>query len=350
MIAWLAIALPIIADNVLGYGLDQSGIGEKIREKFRTDPVKEAFKHVLQSTFTRLEQSYPVLAQEDPFRASFEDQRCGRILTQLLLRRGTLNSNELAALWASVKYPKESEEYTKSLNTFGPLAHDFLTLLDDALANETALQALYDSKDLDIAATGITNIDKNVEKLLHSLTDEKDLLQIRRDYLHWLIERNMYLDLRGIPQTQRQVQVKLEEVYIALKAQRDETLSTSERSLLERELQELEQHTLFTRTEDIDDQRDLIAHRFKKHGGKMPISERAKGEIRDLSTVVAQHDRVLILGDPGCGKTTLLRYLALKHAQATQNNVTEASSELGKARFPICCVSPTMPNMARTNR
>ena len=335
MIAWLAVALPIIADNVLGYGLDQSGMGEKIREKFRADPVKEAFKHALQHTFTRLEQSYPVLAQESLFRASFEDARCGRVLTQLLLRRDTPDPNELAGLWASVKYPKTSQEYTKSLNTFGPLAHDFLTLLDNALANETTLQALYDSKDLDITATNTTNIDKNVEKILHTLSDEKDLPQIRHDYLHWLLGRNMYLDLRGVPQTQRQVQVKLEEVYIALQAQRDEILSTSERSLLEKELQELEQHALLSRTEDIDDQRDLIAHRFKKHGGKPPISERARGEIRDLSTVVAQHDRVLILGDPGCGKTTLLRYLALKHAQATQNNLREASSELGKARFPI---------------
>ena len=117
MLAWLAVALPIIADNVLGYGLDQSGIGEKIREKFRRDPEKEAFQHALQNTFGLLEQRYSVLAQEDIFRASFEDKRCGRILSQLLLRWGTPNPNELAALWASVKYPQESEEYTKSLNT-----------------------------------------------------------------------------------------------------------------------------------------------------------------------------------------------------------------------------------------
>ena len=51
--------------------------------------------------------------------------------------------------------------------------------------------------------------------------------------------------------------------------------------------------------------------------------------------MVAQHDPLLILGDPGCGKTTLLRYLALKHAQAIQNGESEASSTLGKARFPI---------------
>jgi len=252
MLAWLAVALPIITDNVLGYGLDQSGVGERIREKFRPDPIKEAFQHALKNTFALLEQRYPVLAQEDIFRASFVDLRCGRILTQLLLRRGIPDFKELAALWASVKYPQESEEYTKSLHTFEPLAQDFLTSLDNALANETALQALYDSKDL-------TSIDKNVAKILHRLTDEKDLPQIRHDYLHWLIERNMYLDLRGIPQTQRQVQVKLEEVYIVLKAQRDEILSTSERSSLEREMQELEQHTLLSSAADIDDQRDLIA-------------------------------------------------------------------------------------------
>lgn len=42
----------------------------------------------------------------------------------------------------------------------------------------------------------------------------------RRAYLEWVRNRNLYLDPRGTFQTQRQVQVKLDEVYIGLRAER----------------------------------------------------------------------------------------------------------------------------------
>ena len=44
----------------------------------------------------------------------------------------------------------------------------------------------------------------------------------KRDYLRWLIGRNLYLDPRGTLQTQRQVQLKLDTIYVTLRAQREE--------------------------------------------------------------------------------------------------------------------------------
>lgn len=51
MLEWLLSALPIIADNVLGYTLDQSGLGEKIKEKLKRSSIKEALEHALTVTF-----------------------------------------------------------------------------------------------------------------------------------------------------------------------------------------------------------------------------------------------------------------------------------------------------------
>ncbi len=56
MLEWL---VPTIADNVLGYLLDQSGLGDKLREKLKPDATKIALQHALSVTFGHFQQKYP---------------------------------------------------------------------------------------------------------------------------------------------------------------------------------------------------------------------------------------------------------------------------------------------------
>lgn len=113
--------------------------------------------------------------------------------------------------------------------------------------------------------------------------------EAHRSYLSWLMKRTSSLDTRGLSSTQRPVQVRLEEVYIALEV----------------------------RDEDMTQEAETSSHT------QSSIS---------LSSIVSQYDHLVLLGGPGSGKSTCLQYLAFKHAQALYGDV---DTEVGDARFPI---------------
>jgi predicted NACHT family NTPase len=173
-----------------------------------------------------------------------------------------------------------------------------------------------------------------LKAIRYKLGAEQATSGTRRDYLHWLIERNLYLDPRGIFQTQRQVQVKLDEVYISLRAQRDKAPSDVDRRLLEQEMAKLEEKIVRDKllTEEIEDQKEHVMARIES---RFLGTKNAPDENVELADAVNRHECLVILGDPGSGKSTLLRYLALMHAQSLYEGRSEAGSDLGTARFPI---------------
>ncbi len=104
--------------------------------------------------------------------------------------------------------------------------------MTSALKAEAALNDLNDSRAFEQLAN-------DLKALRRKLDAEQATHGTRWDYLHWLIERTLYLDPLGTFQTQRQILVKLDEVYIPLRAQRDKTPGEMDRRLLEKELAQL---------------------------------------------------------------------------------------------------------------
>ncbi len=324
--------IPLIVDNVFGYLLDQSGLGEAVRNRLRPDPVKQAFQHALTSALTQFEQQHAEWVAS-LFDADFLQKEAAPILAQFLIRDGEPDPSDLAARWADSLNLRQSEQRTVRIRELEPIAADFLASLNHALKAEPALREINDSRALEEIAGGVDRISAALDAFRRRLDSDKATPGTLRDYLHWMIERNLYLDPRGTLQTQRQVQVRLDEIYVSLRAQREEILGTVDRRLGEKEMAELEAKLAAAGLppDELEDQRERLLAGFADR----LTSGNMKDRVLELAEVVTCHEKVVTLGDPGSGKTTLLRYLALKHAQALQDGLAEADGDLGTARFPI---------------
>lgn len=347
------ILLTAIADAVFGYLVDKHGdtLEERVRGKAGRDAIKKAFKAAFGKAFAEFEYRHPQWVAEH-FNASFFEHEGAPVLAQFLMRDGHPDPSELAVCWADSLNMRQPERRSFYIHELEPVATDFLDIFARHLKAQKVLRELHDSRAFEQLASDVRAMRRRFE-------EAKATRGTRLDYLRWLIARNLYIDTRGTFQTQRQVQVKLDEVYISLRAQRETPPGEGDVDILlvidaldegpiaqqQTFLTNLQNAGGFSRQTPITIAgmggmgKSLLLRRMRELSGTSQ-SDRfddllAAGERLELAMAVHRHDRLIILGDPGSGKTTLLRYLALKHAQALYHGRSEASSELGSPRFPL---------------
>lgn len=322
----IATAAAAITKKVFDYVLEQGQdtTVQWARDKLGLEPRKQAFKRALSKAYKKFEQRYPQWTH-DLFNASFLEKEGRSTLAQFLLRDGHPDPCELAACAADSLNVRQSERRTILVRELEPITTDFLEYLAQELQKEPALSDLNDSRALDLLVVELQAIRRRLDA-------EQSTPGTRWDYLRWLIERNLYLDPRGTFQTYHQFQVKLDEIYIPLRLQRDTMPGEVDRRLLEREPIPLEVQSTGRRARRGGELRIQMLG----PGASPPLSAKnASGDILNLGELVGEQACMIVLGDPGSGKSTLLHYLALKHAQALYAGRREVASTLGSARFPL---------------
>ncbi len=113
-------------------------------------------------------------------------------------------------------------------------------------------------------------------------------------YLARVIDENARLQLQGIRSASGLVSIALEEVYITLTATVRQTVTDEEAW--------------------IEEMAGLAPGEAKRRGFAHPRESVQQVKVQ-VQEALALHPRLVVLGDPGCGKTTLLRYLALTYAR-----------------------------------
>jgi len=138
-------------------------------------------------------------------------------------------------------------------------------------------------------------------------------------YLGHVVEANRGLQLQGIRSAGRLVSIELEDVYVTLTATEQRTVAAEEEWLGE-----------------MTHRAPGEAERLARRGGEHPRETVTQVKVNVQEALLA-HPRLVVLGDPGCGKTTLLRYLALTYARDRRGEAGLVAQrlQLNEHRLPI---------------
>ncbi|MEV6706815.1 HEAT repeat domain-containing protein [Micromonospora wenchangensis] len=294
-----ALAKPILAQ--VG-----AAAAKGVKARVWGDPEHKALERALRRALTELNRSYGDRLAEFDVNDGFWVHEGAPELAKVLVPGVPTSPVRLAerAVDSLGRATSDDERYDR-IGLLRPAFKALLDGLDAEVRREAALQGMLGRSDAASTAQATSRIAEHLGAV--DATDDD-----RVAYLRWLIDQHRYLRTVGVVRNTT-VQLPLGEVFVGLQAQRDRNPGDRARAWFERERERLAallaegtlDHTGFEAA--LDRLQTEYGHRFAAE-----TEQPARQPVLDAARDAAQ---LLVLGDPGTGKTTLLRYLALTHAR-----------------------------------
>jgi hypothetical protein len=174
-----------------------------------------------------------------------------------------------------------------------------------------------------------------------------------REYLHKLTEKYQWLKLQDFDET-RTPDIQLETVYVALKAQADSAYDRQQAAELHdtevRELSGAKTLDAIAPATLAEADSENIRHTYRparelarQRVATVAIPNAATVREGTLGEAVRNHHKIVILGGPGSGKTTLGRWLCLQIARAYLREID--SQQTQRVLVPVSQLDPdALPN------
>jgi hypothetical protein len=153
----------VIAEAVFGYLLQESGLAERARAVLGLDPQRRAFQTALARAYTAFARHYPEWTASLFDEAFLKSEAVVPLLAGLLTRRGRPDPAQLARQFA-IHLGHSDPDRWERLSEATRAAADFLNWLEAELANQPALQPLYDSRALERIAEHTEAIRRALEE------------------------------------------------------------------------------------------------------------------------------------------------------------------------------------------
>jgi formylglycine-generating enzyme required for sulfatase activity len=313
----LAAAVPEIIGGVTTEVL--SGATKALLKKFRErqSQQEKEFAAAVPRAITKIERAFGHNARVFVFLQALAAHQKNEITRQLL--REATNAYLFQNLWSRNHLPELLLKFTQNcglpLSGYGwPQADEdfteFFRQLEPELTQSRDWRELLDHqrlKEISLAAFNISGdtaqMVKHLESLVRGLIQPPpNIYALRHTYLAHLKNQFGELDFRGIAQVQNIVKLPLRRIFVPLSGELE----------AEREARETQQEL------------EKLAREQVEKARRLPLKQ-----------LVCENPYLVILGDPGSGKSTTLKYISLMFAEGEAEKQLDLEPQWLPIFFPI---------------
>ncbi|WP_347403550.1 NACHT domain-containing protein [Solwaraspora sp. WMMD406] len=296
-----------------------------VRARIFGDPEQKALARALARAFATVEKRHGRRLADFDVNAGFWTHEGAEELAKVLVPGTAASAAALARRAVDSLGPQASED--ERLDRIVLLRPVFTTLLDELSVEvraEAVLQEVLGRTDAADTARAATQLARHAGA---GAADEDDLIA----YLRWLADQHRYLRTVGVVRNTT-VQLPLAEVFVGLSARPEKHPGDRARLWFEQERDKLAAMVESGRL-DATGFEAALDRLHLQAGRRFDVADEPdRAQPAPVLDAVRTNAQSLVLGDPGTGKTTLLKHLALTHALA----LASGNPVQGKpARFPI---------------